>query len=530
MRQIRELLHLHFEQGLSQRLIARSLGVVRSTVERLLQRFAASGLTWPPDPALTDAELERRLYQGPAHQGAAKGCVRPNYVEVAKELARKGVTRRLLWSEYRDQHSDGIGYSVFCDELAGFLADRDLSYRNDHVPGEKAYFDFAGLTLRYRDGDAVRPAQIFTAALGYSNAIFAYASADQTAASWLDGQHRAFVAFGGVAKVGVPDNPKALIAKADRFEPRLTPVYADFARHYGITIIPARVRKPKDKASVEGAVKIVEMRILATARDRVFVSLDALNQWLAQELIALNAAPFQKRVGSRQSLLAEEQPQLSPLPATRFEVPVYLTRKVARDYHVDVHRQYYSVPYVHVGQTVEVRVTGHHVEVLQRESRIALHRRVNPSQRFVTDVAHMPAHHRAFRDPKIMQRAAAIGPATVALIDALFAKRRHPEQAIRSAQGVLGLRRDHEASALESACERAVALESIGYEHVRRLLLVAQVQALLPLPTITHEHVRGGDYYAAHGGTSVTAGTMPEVFRACPASGVTGALEVAHVA
>lgn len=142
----------------------------------------------------------------------------------------------------------------------------------------------------------------------------------------------------------------------------------------------------------------------------------------------------------------------------------------------------------------------------------------------------MPAHHRAFRDPQILRRAEAIGPATVALIDALFAKRRHPEQAIRSAQGVLGLRRDHEASALESACERAVALESIGYEHVRRLLLVAQVQALLPLPTITHEHVRGGDYYAAHGGTSVTAGTMPEVFRACPASGVTGALEVAHVA
>jgi transposase len=503
MRQIRELLHLHFEQGLSQRLIARSLGVVRSTVERLLQRFAASGLTWPLDPAMTDAELERRLYQGPAHQGAAKSCARPNYVEVAKELARKGVTRRLLWSEYRDLHSDGIGYSVFCDELAGFLADRDLSYRNDHVPGEKAYFDFAGLTLRYRDGEAVRPAQIFTAALGYSNAIFAYATADQTAASWLEGQHRAFVAFGGVAKVGVPDNPKALIAKADRYEPRLTPVYADFARHYSITIIPARVRKPKDKASVEGAVKIVEMRILATARDRVFASLDALNQWLAEALIALNAAPFQKRVGSRQSLLAEEQPLLSPLPATRFELPVYLTRKVARDYHVDVHRQYYSVPYLHVGQTVEVRVTGGHVEVLQRDTRIALHRRMNPSQRFVTDPAHMPAHHRAFRDPKIMQRAAAIGPATVALIDALFAKRRHPEQAIRGAQGVLGLRRDHDASAVESACARAVALESIGYDHVRRLLLVAQVQVPLPLPTSTHEHVRGGDYFGVSGATEV---------------------------
>ena len=245
------------------------------------------------------------------------------------------------------------------------------------------------------------------------------------------------------------------------------------------------------------------MRILATARDRVFASLDALNVWLAEALIALNAAPFQKRVGSRQSQLAEEQPQLSPLAATRFEIPTYLVRKVARDYHVDVHRQYYSVPYPRAGQTVDVRLTRDHVEVLINDSRIALHRRMPPSQRFVTDPMHMPVHHQAFRDPKILQRAAAIGAATLALIEALFAKRRHPEQAIRSAQGVLGLRRDHGASALEAACARAVALESIGYENVRRLLRVAQVQVPLPLPAVTHEHVRGGDYYGASCATEV---------------------------
>ena len=496
MRQIRELLRLHFEEGLGQRVIARALGVVRSTVERVLQRFAASGLTWPPDPALTDAELERRLYRGPAQTGVVKRCVRPNYAEAARELARKGVTRRLLWSEYRDRHADGIGYSVFCDELAAFLGDRDLAYRHDHVPGEKCYFDFAGLKLRYRDGAAIGDAHIFAAALGWSNAIFAYAYADETAPSWLDGQHRAFVAFGGVPRVGVPDNPKALIAKTDRYEPKLTAVYADFARHYAITIIPARVRKPKDKATVEGAVKIIEMRVLASARDRVFLSLAALNAWMRDAVDALNAAPFQKRVGSRHSQLAEERAHLSPMPAVRFEMAVYLTRKVARDYHVDVHRQYYSVPYQHVGQTVEVRLTGAHIEVLHHDQRIALHRRMAPSQRFVTDPAHMPAHHQAFRDPKIMQRAAGIGASTCALIEALFAQRRHPEQAIRSAQGVLGLIRDHDACALEAACARALALNTIGYAHVRRLLTHAQVQAPLPLPPVTHEHIRGGDYYS----------------------------------
>ena len=496
MRQIRELLHLHFEQGLSQRLIARSLGVVRSTVERVIQRFAAAGLTWPPDPALSDAELERRLYRGPAHGGSAKTCVRPVYAEVVKQLARKGVTRRLLWSEYRDAQADGIGYSVFCDELAAYTADRDLSYRHDHRPGEKAYFDFAGLTLRYQDGAVVRPAQVFVAALGYSNAIFAQAYADQTALSWLDGQHRAFAAFGGVPRVGVPDNPKALVTKPDRYEPKLTEVYADFARHYAITIIPARVRKPKDKATVEGAVKIIEMRVLASARDRVFLSLAALNAWMRDAVDALNAAPFQKRVGSRHSQLAEERAHLSPMPAVRFEMAVYLTRKVARDYHVDVHRQYYSVPSAHAGQTVQVRLSSAHVEVLRNDQRIALHRRAATSQRFVTDPAHMPAHHQAFRDPKIMQRAAGIGASTCALIEALFAQRRHPEQAIRSAQGVLGLIRDHDACALEAACARALALNTIGYAHVRRLLTHAQVQAPLPLPPVTHEHIRGGDYYS----------------------------------
>lgn len=290
-------------------------------------------------------------------------------------------------------------------------------------------------------------------------------------------------------------------------------MYADFARHYGITIIPARVRKPKDKASVEGAVKIVEMRILAAARDRIFGSLDQLNAWLAEAVAALNAAPFQKRVGSRQALLAQERPHLAPLPAQRFEVPTYLTRKVARDYHVDVHRQYYSVPHAAVGQTVEVRLTTAHVEVLQRDTRIALHRRAAPTQRFVTDPAHMPAHHQAFRDPQLHRRAAAIGPNTLALIEALFAQRRHPEQAIRSAQGVLALARDHGPAALETACTRALALQAIGYQSVRRLLttpIVRDAHDAPSSPPRTHEHIRGGDYYDAHGRASAAGGRTPE--------------------
>lgn len=222
--------------------------------------------------------------------------------------------------------------------------------------------------------------------------------------------------------------------------------------------------------------------------------------------------------------MIEERAHLSPLPVARFEMAVYLTRKVARDYHVDVHRQYYSVPSAHAGQIVEVRLSGAHVEVLRHDQRIALHRRAPATQRFVTDPAHMPAHHQAFRDPKIMQRAAGIGASAAALIEALFAQRRHPEQAIRSAQGVLGLIRDHDAHALEAACARALALGTIGYAHVRRLISITHVQAPLPLPPVRHEHIRGGDYYDAQGWACGPQGRRPE------ASGGSADAEVAHVA
>ncbi|MBK8070211.1 MAG: hypothetical protein IPK27_22165 [Rhodanobacteraceae bacterium] len=242
--------------------------------------------------------------------------------------------------------------------------------------------------------------------------------------------------------------------------------------------------------------KVVEMQILACARDRVFASLDALNDWLKEKLAALNATPFQKRVGSRDSQLAEERVHLSPLPANRFEMASYLVRKVARDYHVDVHRQYYSVPHVHAGQIVEVRLTQAHVEVLIRDQRIALHRRAPPSQRFITDPAHMPAHHRAYADPKILQRAAAVGSRTLAFIETLFAKpasgTSDPQCPGRARPGARPRRERTRGRVRTRLC-----LDTIGYEHVRRLLLSARNQLPLPLPPQTHEHVRGSDYYSA---------------------------------
>jgi transposase len=494
MRALRELFTLHFEQGLSQRQIARSLGVVRSTIERTLARFRAAGLSWPL--ALTDAELEAALYRRDAHRVAARVQVRPNYAAAVAQLARKGVTRQQLWKEYRLQQVDGIGYSVYCDELAAFQSERDVAYRHDHQPGVRGYFDFAGSKLAYQEDGKSRSAHIFVATLGYSGAIFAYAYADETAPSWLDGQARAFQFFGGVPQLLVPDNPKALVTAACRAEPQITAVYRDFAEHYGATVIPARVRKPKDKASVEGGVRILTTR-MAAVRDRVFESLDAVNIWLANDLNELHTKPFQKRVGSRQSVLAEERAHLKALPERRFETPRYLQRKVAADYHVEVDKRYYSVPYQHVGKRVEVRITQY-VEVLLDNVRIALHAIRTSGGRHITTHSHMPIHHQRYRNPKLHQRAENIGPNTLAVVDALFQKRQHPEQAIRSANGVLGLVADYGKAALESACAKAIALDVVSYRSIRLLLEASrsapEPQAAMP-PNAPHEYLRGAAYF-----------------------------------
>ena len=236
---------------------------------------------------------------------------------------------------------------------------------------------------------------------------------------------------------------------------------------------------------------------MAAVRDRVFESLDAVNHWLANDLNALHTTPFQKRVGSRQSTLLEERGSLKALPENSFEMPRYLQRKVAADYHVEVDQRYYSVPYQHVGKRVEVRITQH-VEVLLDNARIALHSVRDSGPRHITTTEHMPIHHQRYRDPKLHQRAETVGPNTLAIVDALFQKRQHPEQAIRSANGVLGLVRDYGKPALESACARALELDVINYKSIR-LLLEARRQQREPevksQPNASHEYLRGADYF-----------------------------------
>lgn len=498
VRKTQEILRLRFDAGLSVRAIVRAGVAARSTVQELLRRFEALGLSWPLPVDIDDAALEARLYP----RAPSVACVPlPDFAALQIELRKKGVTRQLLWEEYHLRHPDGPRYSAFCEQFRVWLKAQDAVMRQMHRPGEKLFVDYAGLTLELTDRRTgeIRAVSLFVAALGASSYTYAEATERQTTADWLMAQRRALEFIGGVPEMIVPDNPKTLVSKACRYEPDLNPAYQDFAEHYGVAVVPARVATPRDKAKVEVAVQVAERWIVARLRHRVFFSLAELNQAIRELLIELNARPFKKRPGSRREAFEVlDRPALRPLPIKPYEFGTWKKAKVHLDYHVQVDRHCYSVPCALIGKTVDVRVGERTLEVFLRGQRVAVHPRVTGFG-FSTLDEHRPPNHRAwaerFGEP-LRLKAAAIGTCTLEVIDRQHASRKHPEYTLRAYQGILRLARDFSPERLESAAERALAIGAFSYKSLRALIQAApapvQAPLLIPAP---HEHLRGPDYY-----------------------------------
>ncbi len=497
MRKIREVLRLT-ATGWTARKIAPSIGIARSTVADCLRRATAAGVSWPLPEGLGEEELERRLYPPPPPRSEAPP--QPDWSAVHSELSRKGVTLLLLWQEYKAQHADGYQYSRFCDLYREWAADLDVVLRLRHEPGDKLFVDYAGQTVDIVDRSTgeVRPAQIFVAVLGHSSYTYAEATWSQAASDWLGAHVRTVEFLGGVPAACVPDNLKSGVTTAHRYDPDLNPGYQDFAEHYGTTVLPARVRKPRDKAKVESGVLLVERWILARLRNHTFFSLADLNATIRALIAELNDKPFQKREGSRRSVFeSADQPALRPLPSDRFEYAPWKKAKVHLDYHVEVERHYYSVPHALIGKTVEVRLCATTIEVYYDGARVAAHVRSNLRGSFTTCPAHRPERHRAVVDlthEKLLRQAEAIGPATVGVLRAQVQARKHPEHALRASLGILRLGRDFSPEKLEAACVRALALKSTSYRAVRALIK-APAQAELSLSLPAHGNVRGPSYY-----------------------------------
>jgi transposase len=494
VRKIREVLRLKAE-GFSDRQIGAAIGSARSTVQECLRRARKAGLSWPLQ--LEEAALHAQLYRRTVPLSRTP---RPDFAYLHAELRRRSVTRVLLWEEYKAAQPDGWQYSEFCEQYRRWLATQELVLRQDHAPGDKLFVDYAGQTAPVTDRHTgeIRPAQVFVAVLGCSNYTHAEATWTQGSADWLGAHVRALEYFGGVPRAIVPDNLKSGIHKARRYEPDLNPAYQDFAEHYGVAILPARVRKPRDKAKVEAGVLIVERWILARLRNRTFFSLGELNGAIRELVEILNTRAFKKIEGTRRSRFEQlERPALKPLPLRGYEFGEWKKAKVHPDYHIEVGRAYYSVPYRFIGQRVDVRLTAHGLEIFHAGTLIAAHARATERGRRSTRRAHRPERHIAIIEntlARTLERAEAIGPATAEVLRQQAARRLHPEETLRSAQGILRLAQDFSPAALEHASKRALALKAYSYRAVRTLI-GAPTAPTQPALDLAHENVRGPKYF-----------------------------------
>ena len=505
MRKIKEVLRLHFELGLGMRQVGRSLHLPHSTVRDYLDRATHAGLGWPLPENLSDPQLEQRLFP-PIPSLSAPERPLPVWAEIHRELKRKGVTLTLLWEEYRNQHPDGYQYSRFCDLYREWCGKLVTSMRQIHKAGEKMFVDYAGQTLPIVDRSTgeIREAQIFVAVLGASSYTFAEATWSQALADWIGSHTRALSFFGGVPQIIVPDNLKSGVSKPCRFEPEIHSTYNDLAQHYGTAVIPARVRKPKDKAKAEVAVQIVERWILARLRHRTFFCLAEANAAIAGLLEDLNHRPFKKLPGSRREAFeALDQPVLRPLPETPYEFAQWKTARVNIDYHIEVLGHYYSVPYQLLKQQLTVRLTATTVECFHKGNRVASHRRSEHKGRHSTVTEHMPKAHQEYAGwdaKRLIGWAATAGADTAALVEKILASRAHPQQGFRAALGLMRLGKLHGPERLDAACKRALLIGATTYKSVASILERGLDQQPLPEPQtpaapIHHPNIRGNSYY-----------------------------------
>ena len=403
MRNIKECLRLKFEAGLSHEKIARALQLSKGVVSKYVTAARVAGLDWPALAAMDEAALAAALFASAPTNKPRGERVPPDVLSIHRELRRKGVTLQLLWEEYLAAHAGQptYRYTQFVEHYRRYAQTLKRSMRQVHRAGEKLFIDYAGPTLPVVDPATgeVRRAHIFVAALGASNYTYACATPGETQVDWLTSLGQALTYFGGVPEMVVPDNPRALVAQPDRYEPGLNRATLECARHYQTVILPARPRKPQDKAKAEVAVQVVERWIMARLRHRQFFSLHALNQAIAELLEELNRRPFKRLDGCRRDWFERlDRPALRALPVHPYEVASFKRCKVNIDYHIEVNGSFYSVPSALARQSVEVRLTAHTLEVLHGNRRVASHVLLGRRGAYSTQREHMPAAHQAHRE------------------------------------------------------------------------------------------------------------------------------------
>ncbi|HEY6729337.1 MAG TPA: IS21 family transposase [Polyangiaceae bacterium] len=504
MRDLREILRQKLQLRRSHRKTARAIGISAGSVASAAIRAKALGLDWEAVEKLDDEQLETRMY-GP-RGGKREGRPEPDLPYLHLELRRPGVTLQLLHLEYLEQHADGYRYTAFCHRYAEWVRKQRISMRQTHLAGDKMFVDYSGKKPHIVDpvtGEVI-DVELFVAVLGASSCTFAEASYTQQLPDWIASNTRALAFFGGVPNAVVPDQLKSAVTLACKYEPGVQKTFDEWARHYETTILPARPRKPRDKAKVEVAVQVAQRWILARLRNQTFFSLAELNARIAELCAELNERQMRTYKASRRELFERlDRPALRPLPASSYEYAQWKRVTLGVDYHVAFEGHFYSAPHELRGEELWLRATAATIEIFRHGRREAAHARSRAQGRHTTVTAHMPVAHQRHAEwtpERILGWAASVGVNTRQFAERLLSERSHPEHGYRSCLGVFRLSKKYGSERLDAACARALSVGALSYRHVASILQHGLDRApaldIEPRgPGATHENVRGREYY-----------------------------------
>lgn len=478
MSTLRQILTLK-TQGRSNKAISGLLGISRTTVVKYVGAIRSCGK--PASELLKHEDSELQILLGLAEEpdlSQRLQTLHGFFPYMEKELKRVGVTRQLLWHSYKQEYPDGYNYSQFCYHFQQWGQSKDAVMHFEHKAGDKLFVDYAGKKLKIRSWvhDREQELEVFVAVLGASQYTYVEVSESQQSEDFITSVQNALHYLGGVPQAIVTDNLKAAVTKSSRYEPKLNETFEDLANHYGMAVLPTRAYKPRDKALVEGAVKIVYQRIHAVIRDMTFHSIESLNERIRELLDGHNNRLFQGRAHSRKDLFEQiDQPVLNPLPSERYEIKHYAWVKVQKNGHVRLgeDKHYYSVPYRYIGRKVKLCYTLRNVEVISKGERIALHKRVRVFYTYTTIADHLSSQHNfvaGWKPELFLDWALGIGKPTLELIRAVLDKRVHPEQAYKSCQGILSFAKKYGSGRLNRACERALLYHCISYRCIKDIL------------------------------------------------------------
>lgn len=509
MHKIRQIFRL-FTHGKSKLSISEQTGVARNTVKKYIRQFIGQRLTYDAISALSDHELEERFSTG-LHMIPSDKCEQLQKLlpGVDKELKLPGVTRYNQWEEYRKEHPQGYGKTQFCYYYNQWLMKTSPVMHMVHKAGDKIYVDFAGEKLHIVDTTTgeIKEVEVFVAILGASQLTYVEATPSQKKEDFIIACENALHYIWGVPAAIVTDNLKSAVIKSSKYEPTLNETFSDFAEHYQTSILPTRAYKPRDKALVEGAVKIMYTRIHATLRNQTFFSIEELNKAIWLELERHNNQPLKGRNYSRRQQFDEvEKPMLLPLPEHRYEFKKQQVSTVMKNGHIclGADKHYYSVPYKYVGKKVKVIYSRSQVDIFYHYECIAAHNRIMSPYNYTTLQDHLASAHQFISDwtpEKFITRADSVDADVKRFIICILDKKQHPEQAYKSCAGVLSFEVKVGRQRLIHACRQALDYGIYNYSIIKNILdkgldkcnADALCDSVESIPQ--HENIRGEEYY-----------------------------------